>query len=176
MAQKDVQQTKKSLVRRLANRWFHLLARFGPGATSLRPFLHKLRGVHIHGEVWIGEDVYLENEYPEAIELHEGVVITLRTIILAHFKGLGKVIVERNVRIGPNCTITTSPGKTLIIGEGSMLAAGSVVIKSVPPFTLVGGVPASPLATISSPLGKGMDYKTWREGLRPIQKGGHEKN
>lgn len=146
------------------------MARFGPGAATIRPFLHKLRGVHIHGKVWIGEDVYLENEYPETIELHDGVVIILRTTILAHFKGLGRVIVEKNVRIGPGCIITASPGDMLIVGEGSMLAAGSVVTKSVPPFTLVGGVPAKPIANISSPLGKGMDYKAWREGLVPIEK------
>jgi acetyltransferase-like isoleucine patch superfamily enzyme len=161
---------KKPFIRRVFIRWLHLLARLGPGAATLRPFLHKLRGVRIHGKVWIGDDVYLENEYPETIELHEGVVIILRTTILAHFKGLGRVIVERNVRIGPGCIITASPGYTLIVGEGSMLAAGSVVTKSVPPFTLVGGVPAKPLAKITSPLGKGMDYKSWREGLVPIEK------
>jgi acetyltransferase-like isoleucine patch superfamily enzyme len=161
---------KKPLVKRILNRWLHLVARFGPGAATLRPFLHSLRGVQIHGKVWIGEDVYLENEYPEAIELHEGVVIILRATILAHFKGLGRVIVDRNVRIGPGCIITASPGNTLVVGEGSMLAAGSVVTKSVPPYTLVGGVPAKPLAKITSPLGKGMDYKAWREGLVPIEK------
>jgi acetyltransferase-like isoleucine patch superfamily enzyme len=161
---------KRPFISRFLIRWFHLLARFGPGAATLRPFLHKLRGVQIHGKVWIGDDVYLENEYPETIELHEGVVIILRTTILAHFKGLGKVIVEKNVRIGPGCIITASPGETLVIGEGSMLAAGSVVTKSVPPFTLVGGVPAKPIAKITSPLGKGMDYKAWREGLVPIEK------
>jgi acetyltransferase-like isoleucine patch superfamily enzyme len=161
---------KRTLISRILIRWLHLLARFGPGAATIRPFLHKLRGVKIHGKVWIGDDVYLENEYPETIELHEGVVIILRTTILAHFKGLGKVIVEKNVRIGPGCIITSSPGDTLVIGEGSMLAAGSVVTKSVPPFTLVGGVPAKPIAKITSPLGKGMEYKAWREGLVPIEK------
>jgi acetyltransferase-like isoleucine patch superfamily enzyme len=160
----------KSLFRRVSNRWLHLLARFCPGADTVRPFLHKLRGVKIKGRVWIGDDVYLENEYPEAIELHDGVVIIVRTIILAHFKGPAKVVVERNVRIGPHCTISPSPGETLIIGEGSMLAAGAVVTKSVPPFTLVGGVPAKPLARITTPLGKGMDYEAWRQGLQPIKK------
>lgn len=161
---------KRTLIGRVFIRWLHLLARFGPGAATIRPFLHKLRGVKIHGKVWIGDDVYLENEYPETIELHEGVVIILRTTILAHFKGLGRVIVEKNVRIGPGCIITASPDDTLVIGEGSMLAAGSVVTKSVPPFTLVGGVPAKPIAKITSPLGKGMDYNAWREGLAPIEK------
>ena len=46
------------------------MARFLPGSTSLRPFLHKLRGVRIQGDVFIGDDVYIENEYPECIEIH----------------------------------------------------------------------------------------------------------
>jgi len=50
---------KERILRGSINRILHLLARFGPGATTLRPFLHKLRGVKIHGKVFIGDDVYL---------------------------------------------------------------------------------------------------------------------
>jgi len=48
------------------------------------------------------------------------------------------VVIERDVWIGANCTIL--PGVT--IGEGAVVAAGSVVTKSVSAFTVVGGVPA----------------------------------
>ncbi|NRP30877.1 putative acetyltransferase [Aliiroseovarius sp. xm-v-209] len=48
------------------------------------------------------------------------------------------VIIANDVWIGANCTIL--PGVS--IGEGAVVAAGSVVTKSVPPFTVVGGVPA----------------------------------
>ena len=68
------------------------MARFLPGATTLRPFLHKLRGVKIYGKVFIGDDVYIENEHPECVEIHEGVQIVLRTNIIAHFRGTGKII------------------------------------------------------------------------------------
>jgi acetyltransferase-like isoleucine patch superfamily enzyme len=37
------------------------------------------------------------------------------------------------------------------IGEFSVVAAGSVVTKSVPPFTVVGGVPAKKIKTIEKP-------------------------
>jgi acetyltransferase-like isoleucine patch superfamily enzyme len=161
----------KTLFRRIFNRWLHLLARFCPGGKTIRPFLHRLRGVQIHGEVFIGEDVILENEYPETIELHDRVFITLRSVIISHYYGqVGKVVVEKNVWIGPCCTIVASPGETLIIGEGSMLAAGSVVSKSIPPFTLVGGVPAKPLAKNRSPITKVCDYETWKKGLQPMVK------
>lgn len=43
-----------------------------------------------------------------------------------------------DVWIGANCTIL--PG--VVVGEGSIVAAGSVVTRDVPPFTYVGGVPA----------------------------------
>lgn len=49
-----------------------------------------------------------------------------------------KVVIEEDVWIGANCIIL--PGVT--IGEGSVIAAGSVVTKDVSPFIIVGGVPA----------------------------------
>ena len=46
--------------------------------------------------------------------------------------------IENNVWIGPNCIIL----KGVKIGCGSIVAAGSVVTKDIPPFSLVGGVPS----------------------------------
>ncbi len=48
------------------------------------------------------------------------------------------VSIENNVWIGANVTIL--PGVT--IGNNSIIAAGSIVNKSIEPFSLVGGVPA----------------------------------
>lgn len=36
------------------------------------------------------------------------------------------------------------------IGEGAVVATGAVVTKDVPPYTIVGGVPAKLLNTVSS--------------------------
>lgn len=47
--------------------------------------------------------------------------------------------IKKGVWIGANSTIL--PGVT--IGEGAIVAAGSVVVKDVPPNTLYGGCPAS---------------------------------
>ena len=48
------------------------------------------------------------------------------------------VIIEDNVWVGPNSIIL----KGVTIGAGSIIAAGSVVTKDVPPDTLYGGSPA----------------------------------
>jgi hypothetical protein len=59
---------KKSVVRWVLNRILGTLARFVPGATSFRPFLHKLRGGHIIGRVFIGYGVYIESGYPDCTD------------------------------------------------------------------------------------------------------------
>lgn len=54
-------------------------------------------------------------------------------------KGLDKdVIIDKDVWIGANVTILAG----VKVGRGSTIAAGSVVNKDVPPYSIVGGVPA----------------------------------
>jgi acetyltransferase-like isoleucine patch superfamily enzyme len=146
-----------------------MLARFAPGATSLRPFLHRLRGVRITGRVFIGDDVYIENEYPECIELNDGAQIALRSILIAHTRGPGRIVVGRNAFIGANCVVTTSPGKTLTIGEGSVIATSSVIASDVPPHTLVANEKAKPRARVTVPLTLGTSYDSFLDGLRPLK-------
>ncbi len=55
------------------------------------------------------------------------------------------IVLEENVWIGTGATIL--PGVT--IGEGSIIAAGSVVTRDVPPMTVVGGVPARAIKKIN---------------------------
>lgn len=65
-----------------------------------------------------------------------------------------KVVIEDHVWIGARATIM--PGVTL--GRGAVVAAGAVVTRDVEPLTVVGGVPARPIAVrnagaIGYPLG-----------------------
>lgn len=48
------------------------------------------------------------------------------------------IVISNNVWIGANCTIL----KGVQIGEGAIVAAGSVVTKNVPEHSIVAGVPA----------------------------------
>jgi acetyltransferase-like isoleucine patch superfamily enzyme len=59
------------------------------------------------------------------------------------------ISIGSNVWIGRCCTIL--PGVS--IGDGSVVASNSVVTKSVPPNSLVGGVPAKLLKTLDIPEG-----------------------
>lgn len=48
------------------------------------------------------------------------------------------IIIENNVWIATRCVIL----KGVTIGEGAVVATGAVVTKDVPPYSIVGGVPA----------------------------------
>ena len=146
----------------------HQLARLLPGATSVRPFLHGLRGVKIHGTVFIGDDVYLENEYPERVEIHDGVQIGLRTTIIAHTRGPSRIVLERNVFIGASCVIAASPGKTLTIGEGAVVGVGSCVTGDIAPSTFYSGEKAKPIAKVTVPFTVKTSYEQFVRGLRPL--------
>jgi serine acetyltransferase len=162
--------TVRGFANRASNRMLHLLARFLPGATSLRPWLHRLRGVKIAERVFIGDEVYLDNEFPEAIELREGALIGLRSTIVAHTRGPGRVVVGKNAVIGAGTLITCAAGQTLEIGEGAVVGAGSVVANSIPSFTLCGSPRARALATVTVPFTLDTSYQEFLRGLRPLTK------
>lgn len=160
----------KSLIRKALNRVLHLLCRFLPGATTLRPFLHRMRGVQIGKNVWIGEDVYLENEYPELVEIHDGAVVGLRSIIIAHTRGTGRIIISKDVYIGAACVIVTAANRTLVIGEGSVIMASALVTGNIAPYTLYGSDSSKPLARVTKPFTASASYEDFMSTLRPLSR------
>ena len=64
----------------------------------------------------------------------------------------GKIVIENDAWIGAGAIIL--PGIT--IGEAAIVGAGAVVTKNVPPFTVVGGVPARPIKYID--FDEGQNY------------------
>lgn len=159
----------KGALIKLSNRTLHLLARFAPGATGLRPFLHRLRGVQIGKDVFIGDEVYLENEYPERVEIQDGVQISVRVTILAHTRGPGRVILEKNAYIGPHALLVTSEGKVLRIGEGAVVGAGCVITKDVTSHTFVMGEFGKPIAEVRLPLSRADRLEDFVKGLTPLK-------
>lgn len=160
----------RSLFRRIINRVLHLFARHGPGATTIRPLLHRLRGVKIGPNVFIGDEVYIENEYPEAVEIASGAQISVRAIIFAHSRGLGRIVIEKDVFIGPNTVIATSGKRTLRIGEGSVVGAGVVVTSDVPPRVLLANEGPKVVANVRVPLARVERMEEFIRGLSPVSK------
>jgi heptaprenylglycerol acetyltransferase len=160
---------KKPLLRRMANRILHALARVLPGSTSLRPFIHRLRGVRITGNVFIGDDVYLENEYPECVEIQDGALIGLRSTIVAHSGGPGKIIIGRHAVIAAGCLIVCAQGKVLTIGEGAVVSAGSTVGNDIPPFTLCGSPRIKVFGKVTRAFTLDMQREELSGSLEPIR-------
>jgi acetyltransferase-like isoleucine patch superfamily enzyme len=113
----------------------------------LRTFFHRLKGVHIGKKVEIGYMVLIDNRRPELVIIEDSVTITTMCVVISHDLSrhfnegkeiIGEVRIKRGAFIGMNSTIM--PGVT--IGEGAVVAAGSVVTHDVEPYTIVGGVPA----------------------------------
>lgn len=153
----------------MANRLLHSVARVCPGAASLRPFLHRARGVKVGAGTFIGQDVYIDNEYPECVEIHDRVQISLRVIIIAHTRGPGRIIIEKEAFIGPNSVLVCGADRALKIGAGAVIGAGSVITKSVAPGLYV--APAAPqvLARVGIPLPAAASMEEFRAGLTPLK-------
>lgn len=146
------------------NRIAQLVARSGPGASTLRIWLHRLRGVQIGEGCWIGYDCILETSRPELISLGRHVAISMRVTMIAHFHETAGISIEDDVFIGPGAIILPN----VVIGRGSVIAAGSVVATSVPPQTMVQGNPGRVVARCTVPLTMGTPLARFRGGLRPV--------
>ncbi|MBI1840253.1 MAG: acyltransferase [Verrucomicrobia bacterium] len=160
----------KFILRRVFNRVFHAIARVAPGSTTLRPTLHRWRGAQIGRGVFIGDDVYIDNEYPECVEIQEGAQISLRTSIIAHTRGSGRVIIEKNAFVGPHCVLVCGAGKTLRIAAGAVVGAGSVITRSVPPGLFVSPDPPKPIARAQVPLPVAKSMAEFWAGLIPLSR------
>lgn len=168
------QDRAKSLLRSLFQRFLHKLAFIAPGGSSIRPYLHRLRGVHIGRNVWISQYVYIDELHPEAITIGDNCSIGLRSSIFAHFywggkrsaKEAGTVIIEEDVFIGPHCVVLPN----VHIGRGSVIKAGTAVSANVPAHIFWGTASAEPLARVTIPLTSEHSFEDFRAGLRPIRK------
>jgi len=119
-------------------------------STRQKVLLHRLRGVHFKDprDVRIGNVVHLDRIHPEGISIGRNVTISDGASIITHyitfeetdgcFYRLGRVVVEDDAFLGANSLICSN----VKIGQGAVLTPGSVVMRDVPPHTIVGGCPA----------------------------------
>lgn len=140
---------------RLKDHWFNNWAQKAPWG-GVRKWLQRKRGVKIGKNVHWGTNVVVDYPYPNFVVVEDGASISGNDYLLAHCKPLdyhlncsesyvAPVIVHKHAWVAVNVTIL--PG--VEIGEGSIVSAGSVVSKDVPPFTVVNGNPAKVVADIA---------------------------
>jgi UDP-3-O-[3-hydroxymyristoyl] glucosamine N-acyltransferase len=151
------------------NSILHLMARILPGGFSLRPALHRLRGVKIGENVWIGDDVYIDEDHPEAIEIQDGAAVATRCTIIGHTKGPGRIIIEKDAAVGAGCIIVCAFGQTLRIGEGAVISAGSTVSHDIAPFTLCGAPRIRAFGRVTIPFRHVETYEEFRRAVEPMR-------
>lgn len=158
--------SKDGFISGLKNRVLQNIARSAPGATSLRVKLHRWRGVKMGTGVWIGYDAIIETSHPDYVTIKDGASIGIRAVIIAHFREIRGVVIEEDASIGPGAIIMPN----VTIGRGSVVTAGSVVTKSVPPMTMVQGNPAKAIAKVGVPLKMNISLREFSQKLRPVGK------
>lgn len=158
----DILKRKRTKLGHLFSRLVNVISGFVPGG-GIRAKLTKGRGVRIGKDVWLGRNVYIEDQYPSQVIIEDGVQIAADTIIVAHGKEVMRMrpgqyptqvpmlvrptIIKKGTWIGIRSTILGG----VIIGEGAVVASGSVVTKSVPDFCMVAGNPARIIARLPKP-------------------------
>lgn len=125
-----------------------------PYSRRIRPWLWKITGVNIKGNINIGYDVYYDVGYANLITIEEGVWIASQALLLCHKRITNnyfigddynklpylkqEIILKKGCCIGMGAKIL--PGVT--VGEGAIVGIGAVVTKNVPSWTIVVGNPA----------------------------------
>lgn len=99
-------------------------------------------GMEVGDQTAVALMVMMDVMFPELISVGRNSIIGYNTTILAHEYlideyRLGRVTIGDEVMIGANSTLL--PGIT--IGDGAVVAAGSLVNRDVPPGAFVGGNP-----------------------------------
>lgn len=131
----------------------HIIARFMIH-PKIRVFIYKKMGVNIGKNVFIGLDTYLDDQYPELINIEDDVTISARVMIIVHDdakkldmttsefkKGMGTVApvtIKKGTYIGAGAILL--PGCTT--GKNAIIGAGAVVTKDIPSNHIAVGVPA----------------------------------
>ena len=134
----------------------HLFGYLGNDVSITPPFFGHLKNIYIDKGVGIGPGAFLSTPNAKIVFKGNSAVaehLTIHTGNHARILGMfvtdidysnkpagydSDVIIEKDVWIGANVTILAG----VHIGRGATIAAGAVVNKDVPPYCIVGGVPA----------------------------------
>jgi len=161
-----------SYVKRGGGKLFSFIKKYGqsPEAYARKVGVHIGKGCFISTRGWSSE--------PYLVFIGDNVQITRGVMIHTHgggnairhiipdFDTFGKVVIEDGAYIGAYSQIM--PGVT--IGANAIIAAGSIVTKSVPAGTVVGGNPARYICTIEEYIEKNRYKNFHTHGLSAAEK------
>ncbi|MCX7571051.1 acyltransferase [Tumebacillus sp. DT12] len=127
------------------------LSRYTPFLGVKNWLYRTFLGMQVGDQTAVALMVMMDVMFPELISVGRNTIIGYNTTILAHEYltdeyRLGRVIIGDNVMIGANSTLL--PGIT--IGDGAVVAAGSLVNRDVPAGAFVGGNPIRIIRTAES--------------------------
>lgn len=146
---------------KLKKKLLKLIAKQLPG-NGLRIRLLRMCGYVIGEKVYIGEDLLIVDDLDNAqlaLKIGDRAAISPRVTFVMHSQPNDSRIVpyinshKGPITIGADAWIGTGAVilPNIVIGEGAVIGANSVVIHNVPSYTVVGGVPADYIKDVNVP-------------------------
>jgi acetyltransferase-like isoleucine patch superfamily enzyme len=141
--------------------------------TAIRPYLQELRrcylvkvwGMNIGRGCEISFSAKLDKTNPRGIYIGDETLITIGAVVLSHDFVNNRSLVTR---IGRRCFIGARsiimPG--VEVGDSSIVGAGSVVVRDVPPRSVVVGNPARVIQSDIETGPGGMKAAAWQEAIK----------
>lgn len=123
---------------------------------------NRKRGVTIGEHVYIGQHCILDNAYPEYIYIEDNVSLAGGNIVTAHsnpFKhfenvvesGVSSIIIKEGAWIGSGAMIL----RGVTVGKCAIVAAGTIVDKDVPDYSMAKGNPMKIVVNFESLMNYG---------------------
>ena len=127
-------------------------------SNAIRTFILKKLGARVIGKIYIAQNLFIMDAgHTELLFIGPNVAIGPNVTIIINSdpypsklskmypKSLKKVVLCENVWVGASVTILGG----ISIGKNSIIAAGSIVVKDVPSFSIVAGNPAKIIKKIN---------------------------
>lgn len=151
-------------IQKIIRYFWYRVAKSAPTTRTRTHVLGKSNHIRIGGGCYIGPDITItpfgrDNIPDDILILKDRVAVSpnVQFICSMHpetsklskiYGGIETITVENDVWIGAGATVLAG----VTIGECSIVGAGAVVTKDVPPYTVVGGVPAEKIKNIEDEL------------------------
>ena len=150
-----------SIITMLKKKVFKYIAKMSPG-NGLRIWLLRKCNYEIGKKVYIGEDLIIVDDLKDKknyLIIEDRAAISPRVTLVLHTKPnwsriadyvnskKGKITIGKDAWIGAGAVILPD----VQVGEGAVVGANSVVTRDVPPYTVVGGIPAKKIKAVEVP-------------------------